>query len=159
MRPLFLGQSPPWQQFALTYFLYKATKRAFNLKHLQNSRSSKAICQPTSVVTVCLYVKHLDVRMELCGLAFIKCSYELWYKTIIKRSPIKNLIKCLKLEALRSTFLAFLRDWERQKRRGDEWQYHHCKLLLNLQSQAGSWITRFASLWATYRPTLFICAV
>lgn len=44
------------------------------------------------------------VSTEWYVLAPLECSRELWYETILKRSPIKNLIKCLKLEKLRSTF-------------------------------------------------------
>lgn len=49
-------------------------------------------------------MKDLGVSIKRYVLAPLECSHELWYETLLKRSPIKNLIKCLKLETLRSTF-------------------------------------------------------
>lgn len=44
------------------------------------------------------------LSFEWYVLAPLECSHEQWHETILKRSPIKNLITCLKLETLRSTF-------------------------------------------------------
>lgn len=63
------------------------------------------------------YQKALSSTAEHQEVSPLECSRELRRRTIIQRSPIKNLITCLKLETLRSTLPS---SPERDKRKGDE---------------------------------------
>lgn len=89
-----------------TYFQWRQKNKLFGIMDVKEHPQNPTVALINQPMGEGKHQKALGSTAEHQEVSRLECSHELSRGTIIERSPIKNLITCLKLETPRSTLLS-----------------------------------------------------